>query len=140
MRAFILVPVLMLAVVLLGCGSSFEHMHNNRPRFGYHCSTFGNHCTMATNDQVYPTAQAKYGQMPGNLQDGFAVQEAVADHQRTMNNKLYGGYGYMAYGNYGWGGYSGLSSSYRSMVILPPAGGFYTPSPLGASSYFPSYR
>ncbi len=131
MRLFILTSVFMLATVLLGCGSSFQHMHNDRPRFGYHCSVLGNHCTMATNDQVYPTAQAKYGQMPGNLQDGFAVQEAVADHQRTMNNKLYGGYGY----NYGWGGYSG----YRSMVILPPAGGYYTAPPLGISPYIPTY-
>ncbi|MFA6161142.1 MAG: hypothetical protein WC766_03090 [Patescibacteria group bacterium] len=131
MRLFILALAMLAVQLLAGC-TSYTRIHNGRPEYQSRCGIGGYSCTVETNDQIYPTAQAKYGQMPGNLQDGFAVQEAVADHQRTMNNKLYGGYG--------WGGYGGWGRGYYPMMLMPPAGGFYTAPPLGSSSYFPSYR
>ncbi len=122
MRAFILILVF---GSTMGCGTSFTYIHNKQPVHQVSCGVGGYSCVVETNDQIYPTAQAKYGQMPGNLRDSFAVEEAVAVHQRTMNSQLYGGYwGYGA----GWGGIYPPVTTFR--FVQPPTRGYYAPSPM----------
>lgn len=115
--------ILALALTLVTGCTSFTRVYNGRTVLHSSCGIGGYSCALETNDQIYPTAQAKYGQMPGNLQDAFAVEEAVATHQQAMNARLYGGF----YGGYG-GYYPYRSMQYR--FIMPQTGELYTPAPV----------
>lgn len=108
MRAFILILVL---GVLAGC-TSYTLRHNDQPVLHTSCGIGGFNCVTETNDQVYPKARAKYGQMPGNLDEAFAVEEAVAVHQRTMNSTLFGGWG--------WNGLYAPQMPYGYRFVQPP--------------------
>jgi hypothetical protein len=118
MKLYILTLIAAIAV-LAGCSETFTRRADGVERYHSRSTNYvvGSETVIETNDQVYPVARAKYGQMPGNLQDGFAVEEAVAVHQRTMDNTLYPNGVGMGYN--GWAGGVPAGYGYRPYVLSP---------------------